>query len=444
MRFSPGRATTQCPARFATPISKPEPHEADCARDTSHNFRLIEPGLHLGYRKLPTGPGTWIARTYDQASASYAVTNLRTRDGNIIVADDYDDADGATVLSFAQAQERAKATTKTPRAEAAKPYTVADAVRDYLLRLEHDGRAAHAIYDARRRIEGFVLPALGAIRLDALATERLRRWRDAIATSPPRLRTRKGDKQKHRELGDGADAKRARRATANRTWTVLRAVLNHAFHEGKCPSDLAWRRVKPYRSVDAARVRYLTAAEAKRLLNACDPDFRRLVRGALETGCRYGELARLEVADFHPGGGTISIAQSKSGKPRHVTLTPEGAAVFAEVAAGRPSGDRLFLRDDGEAWGASHQIRLMREACARARIEPAVSFHILRHCWASLAVMAGVPLTVVAQNLGHRDTRMCEQHYSHLAPSYVRDAIHAGAPRFGGKAGNVTAIGRVR
>ena len=45
--------------------------------------------------------------------------------------------------------------------------------------------------------------------------------------------------------------------------------------------------------------------------------------------------------------------------------------------------------------------------------------------------MAGVPLLVVAKNLGHTDTRMCEKHYAHLAPTYEREAIRAGAPKFG-------------
>ena len=45
--------------------------------------------------------------------------------------------------------------------------------------------------------------------------------------------------------------------------------------------------------------------------------------------------------------------------------------------------------------------------------------------------MNGVPLLVVAKNLGHADTRMVESHYGHLAPSYIADAIRAGAPRFG-------------
>ena len=73
----------------------------------------------------------------------------------------------------------------------------------------------------------------------------------------------------------------------------------------------------------------------------------------------------------------------------------------------------------------------MRSACQRAKIAPSVSFHILRHTWASLAVMAGAPLMVVARNLGHADTRMVERHYGHLAPSFIADAIRAAAPKFG-------------
>jgi hypothetical protein len=47
--------------------------------------------------------------------------------------------------------------------------------------------------------------------------------------------------------------------------------------------------------------------------------------------------------------------------------------------------------------------------------------------------MNGVPLMIVAKNLGHNDTRMVEKHYGHLAPSYEASAIRAGAPRFGFK-----------
>ncbi len=71
--------------------------------------------------------------------------------------------------------------------------------------------------------------------------------------------------------------------------------------------------------------RYLSVAEARRLVNACDEEFRPWVRAALETGARYGELARLVVTDFNPDGGTISVRKSKTGKARHIILTDEGA-----------------------------------------------------------------------------------------------------------------------
>ena len=176
-----------------------------------------------------------------------------------------------------------------------------------------------------------------------------------------------------------------------------------------------------------------TVAEAKRLLNASDRQFRPLVQAALETGCRYGELVRLEVQDFNPDTGTLNIRQSKSGKPRHVVLTDQGAAFFRQVSAGRPGHTIMFARPDGGPWRASHQSRPMKEANENAKLSPPITFHGLRHTWASLSVMAGVPLMVVAKNLGHVDTRMVEKHYGHLAPSFIADAIRAGAPKFGFK-----------
>jgi len=232
----------------------------------------------------------------------------------------------------------------------------------------------------------------------------------------------------------GKHGPRRRRSTANRMLTSLKAALNLAWREGRTPSDAAWRRVMPFKGVDSARVRYLEVAQCKRLINGCaDDDFRRLVEAALATGCRYGELSRLQVADFSPDGGTIAIRQSKTGKARHVVLNDEGVALFRQCCAGKPGGALVFTHD-GMAWGKSHQELRMRAACEHARISPPVNFHGLRHTWASHSVMNRMPLLVVAKNLGHSSTRMVEQHYSHLAPSYVADEIRRSAPKFGFKA----------
>ncbi len=72
----------------------------------------------------------------------------------------------------------------------------------------------------------------------------------------------------------------------------------------------------------------------------------------------------------------------------------------------------------------------MRAACAAAKIAPAVSFHALRHTYASLTAMNGAALAVIAHNLGHTTTRMVERHYGHIAPSYVAERIRETAPTF--------------
>ena len=186
-----------------------------------------------------------------------------------------------------------------------------------------------------------------------------------------------------------------------------------------------WRRVRPFRRVETARVRYLTEAECIRLVNACEPAFRNLVRGALLTGCRYSELANMKATDFNSDAGVVTIRHSKAGKPRHVVLTNEGQRLFAKLAVGKLGDDLIFTRRDGGAWRNSHQLRPMLEACKHAKIKPAVSFHVLRHTHGSTLAMKGVPMGVIAEQLGHADTRMTEKHYAHLAPSYVADTIRA-------------------
>jgi hypothetical protein len=152
-------------------------------------FRLIEPGVHLGYRKLPSGPGTWLARRYT-GRGSYTVENLRTQAGDLVIADDYAEANGERVLTFSQAQERARTPKVVPTARGS--YMVGDALDAYFRFLEGDGRSKHTVYDARRRADAFIRPTLGRVKVAGLTTDRLRGLQDEIASTPPRLRTGNG------------------------------------------------------------------------------------------------------------------------------------------------------------------------------------------------------------------------------------------------------------
>jgi integrase len=131
-------------------------------------------------------------------------------------------------------------------------------------------------------------------------------------------------------------------------------------------------------------VRYLSDDEIARLLNACAGAFRDLVHAALLTGCRYGELCRLKVADYKAAIGTVTVRLGKSGKARHVTLSDEGPELFDRLIAGRSSTDAILKRDDGRPW-RSEQIRLMRRpARRRASCQRSVSMccgTLMRRYW---------------------------------------------------------------
>ena len=98
---------------------------------------------------------------------------------------------------------------------------------------------------------------------------------------------------------------------------------------------------------------------------------------------------------------------------------------------GQPPNRHVFQREDGGVWGPSHQQRPLEQASRLAKISPPVTFHVLRHTHASQLAMRGVPMAVIAKQLGHADTRMTEKHYAHLAPNYVADTIRANFPNLG-------------
>jgi integrase len=402
-------------------------------------YRQIEPGLHLGYRKprgrkgKPATSGQWVTRIY-VGGQSYKVKKLG-------VADDFADADGHAILNFAQAQNKALERLKQGARDEAGitgPLTVADAIKDYLDNLEHRGKNS---YDARCRANAFIIPALGNIEASKLTSKRLYDWLKGLASTAPRQRTKKNEKPQHRDFDkDDAEALRRRKASANHVLTILKAALTHAFRQNKVSSDAAWRQVKPYERVDAARIQFLTIAEAQRLVNASDPEFRPMIEAALATGCRYGELCALDVRDFDPDHETLSIRQSKSGKARKVYLTAEGVKLFERLSAGRTGVEPLLTDNNRQRFTKSRQDRPMKEACAKAKIKPAIGFHGLRHTYASLLVKSGVPMRYVAEALGHSSTAMTEKHYAHLAPSHVADTIRKHAPTFGLGKSNIVAM----
>jgi len=372
------------------------------------HYRRIQTNLAIGYRRLRGRSGTWTARHYiGKGEYAYDV---------IGEADDRSDANNVTIFSFDQAVEKARALS-TERANQAAgihaPLTVEAAMAAYITHLDHNGKQTD---QTERTAKKYIIPLLGQYEVAKLTSEQLNEWKAKIAAMPAK--------------GKRPFDPVARKSSANGTLAKLRAALNLAFHAGKVPSNQAWMSLKKFKGVDRQRDRFLSVDESKRLINAASDEFKPLLAAALQTGCRYAELCRLKINDYRTDSKTIFVAHSKAERSRHVVLTKEGVELFENLAAGRRGGDPLIRRDDGLPFNTSQQVRRMKLACKNANIAP-ITFHGLRHTFASALILAGTPLIYVAKSLGHSSIAMVEKHYGHLVKDHVSETIRANVPSYG-------------
>jgi integrase len=213
-------------------------------------------------------------------------------------------------------------------------------------------------------------------------------------------------------IGKG-DAKRRRSAAAvNRPMALLRHLLRIAHEDWEAIDDIPRIRLE---KEPQGRLRWLTREEIGRLLDACNNSRNRELRAAvvvaLNTGLRLGELVGLTWDRVDLSRGVIRLEQTKSGKRREVPLN--GDSYKALVALGPKEGGRVV--------GRRYIKRAYNTAVKAARLDD-VTFHTLRHTFASWAVMRGVTLKELQELLGHATLAMTMR-YAHLAPEHLRSAV---------------------
>lgn len=365
-------------------------------------------GLHVGYYKGSSG-GTWWLREYRDG------TRPKRRLG---IADDDISADGMTVLSWPQVITAALRVDR-PTLKVSSAYTVDDAFEVYWHYRAAKSPALSVAID-KSKASAHLTDELRARPIAQLTTAELEAWLHGLVPTT-------SDREKQRRA----------KATADRVRRLFFAVLNYAYRTRRhdVPLADAWRAVQPYRNVDQPRKRFLSVDEAKRLLNAMAPDFRRLSRGALYTGLRLGELLSLKVADIVDG--QVYVQHSKSGKGRAVPLSQEGIDFFDTLTAGRSGEDPMFLRENGTYWKPMPVSRSMRTACKAADVKPTATFHDLRRTYGSLLLNRGADAEVVQELLGHADLRMTRRAYAHLLNSTIAKVVKKKLPSFALERSNV-------
>lgn len=217
-------------------------------------------------------------------------------------------------------------------------------------------------------------------------------------------------------------------ATINREVGLLSSAINHARSEWDWDIPNPAERMRL--SEGDGRKRFATVAEVVTLIKAAElhkraPYLADLIRVAVNTGCRRGELLGLRWSQVDLEGGVIRLegSDTKNGKPRIVPLNQQALAAVASRARYRavncPESDWVFCRKSGER---NISIQSSWEAVLLEVGLEDFRFHDLRHTCGSWLVQSGVPLADVKDVLGHSTIRMTER-YAHNSPENCRAAV---------------------
>lgn len=206
----------------------------------------------------------------------------------------------------------------------------------------------------------------------------------------------------------------------------VRQVFNHAvsvsLYNGSNP---ATKIRKP--KFDNKRSRFLSREEASLLLDALSTVSRQLYEMsiiALHCGLRAGEIFSLTWSDVDIQGGRLTVKDTKSGHNRTLPMSGAVKEVLSLKEKGNP-GDLVFpTRQGGKKKYISTSFtrttdRLFNQGVTDRRQR--VTFHTLRHTFASWLVIGSISIYDVKKHLGHSTITMTER-YAHLSPE-KSDAI---------------------
>jgi integrase len=358
-------------------------------------YAAIAPGISLGYRRNQ-GAGVWVVRASDGHGKNWIK--------RFAVADDHEETNGESVLTYWAAQDRARVIGR--RAESTgRPATVAEALDAY----EANLRARGALTGNATRVRGHVPSSLAARTVSLLTARELRAWRDDLVS---------------RGMTPSA---------ADRTGRALKAALNLAVTDDptRITNATAWKTgLARLPDAEQSRNVILDDITVRALIGAAyavDAAFGLLVEVAAVTGARFSQLRRLRVDDVQDGAAPrLMLPGSFKGKRRRSERKPLPiptalAHALEQHAAGRAADAPLLIRADGSP-GLELDRDLFRGAAAKVGLDPSVTPYALRHSSIVRQLLAGVPTRVVA-SFHDTSVPMIEKTYSKYIIGDPSDAI---------------------
>jgi integrase len=324
---------------------------------------LIAPGIFLCYRRN-TGPGTW----------SVEAGWLK----RFALADDYENANGKSVMSFYQAQQHALKMVRGSEGDSDKPVTVSEALDAYETDLAARGGAKYNATSVRNHLS----PAMLSKVVMLLTETELRDWRNGLV------------------------AKGLKLSSANRIGKSFKAALALAAKRDKRVSNsAAWKAaLKPLKAKGSNNPPrdnyYLSDSTVRAIVRECyveGDDFGALIDVLAGTGTRESQALKLRSDDLRDDNADeprvmmwcSSKGRDRDPEQRSLPISPKLARMLRARANARGPNRPLFDR----IWNLSLRFRVVLE---RLDLDLSLTPYVLRHSSIIRQIRANVPLRLIA------------------------------------------------
>jgi integrase len=265
----------------------------------------------------------------------------------------------------------------------------------------------------RSHIDDHIAPVLGGYRLGELRRHHV----EAFAEN--RLRaTNKRTKAEPRPISP---------AMVGKLLVTLRSALDAAVPR-VIPDNPAAKVEAP--KVEREAVAAMTPADARAIVAAVRGTWlENITRFLLGSGLRAGEALGLDQGDVHDGWVSVRVSKTTV---RAVRVSADAAAAIhtALRASPRVGPHEPVFWSVKRVRGTDHRDRMRVDSMSRGLAEalkaaglPRRTAHKLRHGAATLMVAAGVPMRMVAEQLGHANPSLTARVYAHVSPESLAAAV---------------------
>jgi integrase len=208
--------------------------------------------------------------------------------------------------------------------------------------------------------------------------------------------------------------------------TVLNKCLATAYEwldlDG-APPKIKWPKCAPNKTD------YLSPEECELLLQNSDGVVYEMILMALRTGMRQGELRGLQWSSIDWQNQSLAVRHSrcdyqkelvspKSNKERYIPLDID---LYEMLYKRKKHSGYVFADEDRQPFDGERLIHRLAKVCEKAGLRK-ITWHILRHTFATHLAGKSVPLHAVQALLGHSNI-ITTMRYAHVAPSALRTAI---------------------